>query len=96
MEEQLLELVASAIAISWITAGITETIKRNTKAEGIAVIIIAVITGIVLLGAVAVIFGYPIPESLLMGIITGFASVGAFEGVDKTKERIKKEEEPNV
>lgn len=90
MEEQLLALVASAIAISWITAGIVEPIKKSMNLEGIQVILTAVLVGTTLLGSAALIFGYPIAESLLMGIITGFASIGAFEGQEKGKEEIEK------
>lgn len=90
MGEDLLQLVTSAIGMSWVVAGIVQKIKENYPIEGLQVILVAIITGTVLLGCVALIFGHPLAESLLMGIITGFASIGAFEGYEKTKEQIQK------
>lgn len=85
MEEQLFTLILSAIACAPIVSGIIQVIKKHTNIAGIGIIILAPLTGITLFGAVALVFGFPVAESLLLGVLTGFASIGAFEGFKKVK-----------
>lgn len=81
MEQEIMSLLVTAIACAAPVTGITQVIKNKTSAEGLQVIIIAVITGILLLTAIGYIANYPIAESILIGVLSGFASVGAFESV---------------
>lgn len=88
MEEQLFAVVASAIACAPIVAGITSVFKKHTQIMGIEIILTALTIGLVLFGSVAFVFSFPLAESLLAGVLTGFASVGAFEGFEHAKEFI--------
>lgn len=90
MEEQLFTLIGSAIVCAPIVTGIIEAIKKKIDLEGLEVIAMAIITAVMLFGAVAYVFTLPMEESLLTGLLTGFASIGAFEGIEKTKEHILK------
>ena len=85
MKEQLMELIATSVALSFVVSGIVETIKRNTQIAGIGIIITAILVGVGLLGAMALVFNFPLAESLLLGLLAGLASVGAFEGVKQVK-----------
>lgn len=85
MQNQIMEMVASAIIGAPVVTGIVQVIKQHTKLAGIGVVLCAVLVGVALFGAVAYVFDYPMAESLLFGILTGFASIGAFEGIKKTK-----------
>lgn len=86
MEEQLLAIVTSAIFCAPVISGITGVFKKYTNIEGIEIILTAFATGIILFGAVAYVFTFPMLESLLLGALTGLASVGAFKGIDEAKE----------
>lgn len=85
MEQELMNMILIAIGCAPVVSGITEAIKRNTKLAGLGVIIVALLVGVTLFLAVAMIVGYPLAQSALLGLLTGFASVGAFEGFKKTK-----------
>lgn len=85
MQEQLMELIASAVGLSFVVSGIVEIIKRNTAVAGLGLIITAVLVGVGLLGAMALVFGFPMAESLLLGLLAGLGSVGAFEGIKHTR-----------
>lgn len=89
MEEILMTLILSAIGCSVVVSGITEVVKQNSKLSGIWVIVFALVTGVLLFGVIALVFDLPLAESLLTGFLTGWASVGAFNSYDKTKEEIK-------
>lgn len=81
MEETLIALILTAIGCSFAVTGIVEVFKRNTRIDGLAVIVLALVIGVLLLGSVAYLFSYPMGVSLLIGVLSGFASVGAFEGI---------------
>lgn len=83
---QILAVVASALVAAPVVTGITEAIKKNTGVEGLGVIITALITALALFGGVALVYGYPMGESLLTGLLAGFASIGAFEGIEQLKD----------
>lgn len=85
MEEILMTLVLSALAGSFVVSGITEVVKQHSNLSGIWVIVFALITGVVLFGAIALVFALPLAESLLLGMLTGWASVGAFNSYKQTK-----------
>lgn len=85
MKEEIMGLLLSALAIAPVTTGIVEVIKKNSNIKGLGVITLAVILSMALIGVAAYIFSYPLPESLLLGFLTGWASVGAFEGIEETK-----------
>ncbi|WP_373807957.1 hypothetical protein [Jeotgalibaca porci] len=85
MKEQLMELIATSVALSFVVSGIVEAIKKNTQIAGIGIIITAILVGVGLLGAMALVFNFPLAESLLLGLLAGLASVGAFEGVKQVK-----------
>lgn len=85
MEEILMTLVLSALAGSFVVSGITEVVKQHSNLSGIWVIVFALITGVVLFGAIALVFALPLAESLLLGVLTGWASVGAFNSYKQTK-----------
>lgn len=90
MEEHFLALVIAASGIAPLTSGIVEVIKDNTAIEGLTVIAVAIIVAMSMLGLIAGVFELPMAESLLLGFITGWASVGAFNGVEQVKEKIDK------
>lgn len=85
MEEILTTLILSAIGGSMVVSGITEVVKQNSKLSGIWVIVFALITGVVLFGAIALVFDLPLAQSLLTGFLTGWASVGAFNTYKESK-----------
>ena len=80
--ESLLALIGSAVALSVVVTGIVEAIKRNVDMTGLQTIGIAILTGVLLLGLYAWVFDYPMAESLLLGLLSGLGSIGAFEAVD--------------
>lgn len=84
MEKEIMALVLSALVIAPVTTGIVEVIKNKSNIKGLSIILLAIILSMGLLGAVAYIFSYPVAESLLLGFLTGWASVGAFEGIEGT------------
>lgn len=86
MEQQLFTVVASAIATAPVTMGITEVIKGHTNIKGIQIILTALSIAIALFGSFALVFDFPLAESLLTGVLSGFASVGAFKGIDEVRE----------
>lgn len=86
MVEELLQLIYSALPAAAIVMGIVQVIKKNTKVDGFWVIVLAISVGVLLLGAFAVIRGYPFAESLLIGVLAGLGAVGAFNGLQKGKE----------
>lgn len=88
MEEVLMKLISSAVGGSLVVSGITQVVKQNSKLSGIWVIVFAVITGVVLFGLIALVFNLPLAESLLLGLLTGFASVGAFSTYKETKKEV--------
>ena len=83
MEQTVMTLIASAVGFSFIISGITEVVKQNSKLSGIWVIVFAIVTGVLLLVAVALVFGYSLPIAGLTGVLSGLASVGAFNGINK-------------
>ena len=83
--ESLLALIGSAVALSVVVTGIVEAIKRNVDMTGLQTIVIAILTGVLLLGLYAWVFDYPMAESLLLGLLSGLGSIGAFEAVDHVK-----------
>lgn len=83
MEQTIMTLIASAVGFSFIISGITEVVKKNSKLSGIWVIVFAIAVGVLLLVAVALVFGYSVPVAALTGVLSGLASVGAFNGVNK-------------
>ena len=83
--ESLLAFISSAIALSFVVTGIVEAIKRYVNMTGLQTIVIAILTGVLLLGMYAWVFDYPIAESLLLGLLSGLGSIGAFEAVDHVK-----------
>ena len=80
--ESLLAFISSAVALSFVVTGIVEAIKRNVDMTGLQTIVVAILTGVVLLGLFAWVFDYPMAESLLLGLLSGLGSIGAFEAVD--------------
>ena len=80
--ESLLALIGSAVALSVVVTGIVEAIKRNVNMTGLQTIVVAILTGVLLLGLFAWVFDYPMAESLLLGLLSGLGSIGAFEAVD--------------
>ena len=83
--ESLLAFISSAVALSFVVTGIVEAIKRNVDMTGLQTIVVAILTGVVLLGLFAWVFDYPMAESLLLGLLSGLGSIGAFEAVDHVK-----------
>lgn len=83
MEDTLIALMASAVGFSFIITGITEVVKQNSKLSGIWVIVFAIAVGVLLLVAVALVYGYSVPVAALTGVLSGLASVGAFNGANK-------------
>ena len=83
--ESLLAFISSAIALSFVVTGIVEAIKSRVTMTGLQTIVIAILTGVLLLGLYAWVFDYPMAESLLLGLLSGLGSIGAFEAVDHVK-----------
>ena len=83
--ESLLAFISSAVALSFVVTGIVEAIKSKVTMTGLQTIVIAILTGVLLLGLYAWVFDYPMAESLLLGILSGLGSIGAFEAVDHVK-----------
>lgn len=83
--ESLLAFIGSAIALSVVVTGIVEAIKSKVTMTGLQTIVIAILTGVLLLGLYAWVFDYPMAESLLLGLLSGLGSIGAFEAVDHVK-----------
>ena len=83
--ESLLAFISSAIALSFVVTGIVEAIKSKVTMTGLQTIVIAILTGVLLLGLYAWVFDYPMAESLLLGLLSGLGSIGAFEAVDHVK-----------
>ena len=80
--ESLLAFISSAIALSFVVTGIVEAVKSKVAMTGLQTIVIAILTGVLLLGLYAWGFDYPMAESLLLGLLSGLGSIGAFEAVD--------------
>ena len=80
--ESLLAFISSAIALSFVVTGIVEAIKSKVAMTGLQTIVIAILTGVLLLGLYAWVFDYPMAESLVVGLLSGLGSIGAFEAVD--------------
>ena len=83
--ESLLAFISSAIALSFVVTGIVEAIKSRVTMTGLQTIVLAILTGVLLLGLYAWVFDYPMAESLLLGLLSGLGSIGAFEAVDHVK-----------
>ena len=83
MEQTVMALIASAVGFSFIISGITEVVKKNSTLSGIWVIVFAIAVGVLLLVAVALVFSYSVPVAALTGVLSGLASVGAFNGLNK-------------
>lgn len=83
--ESLLAFISSAVALSFVVTGIVEAIKSKVTMTGLQTIVIAILTGVLLLGLYAWVFDYPMAESLLLGLLSGLGSIGAFEAVDHVK-----------
>ena len=83
--DSLIAFISSAVALSFVVTGIVEAIKRYVNMTGLHTIIVAVLTGVLLLGLYAWVFDYPMAESLLLGLLSGLGSIGAFETVDHIK-----------
>lgn len=83
--ESLLAFIGSAVALSVVVTGIVEAIKSKITMTGLQTIVIAILTGVLLLGLYAWVFDYPMAESLLLGLLSGLGSIGAFEAVDHVK-----------
>ena len=81
----LLAFISSAVALSFVVTGIVEAIKSKVTMTGLQTIVIAILTGVLLLGLYAWVFDYPMAESLLLGLLSGLGSIGAFEAVDHVK-----------
>jgi predicted cation transporter len=88
IQDTLMGLIGAAVIISAVVTGIVEAIKRKVEMTGLQTIILAILTGVLLLGLVAFVFDYPMAESLLLGLLSGLGSIGAFEGIDKTRKKI--------
>ncbi len=80
--ESLLAFISSAVALSFVVTGIVEAVKSKVAMTGLQTIVIAILTGVLLLGLYAWVFDYPMAESLLLGLLSGLGSIGAFEAVD--------------
>ena len=80
--ESRIALIGSAVVLSVVVSGIVEAIKRNVNMTGLQTIVVAILTGVLLLGLFAWVFDYPMAESLLLGLLSGLGSIGAFEAVD--------------
>ena len=80
--ESLLAFISSAIALSFVVTGIVEAVKSKVAMTGLQTIVLAILTGVLLLGLYAWVFDYPMAESLLLGLLSGLGSIGAFEAVD--------------
>jgi len=87
IEETLMTLIVTALVISPVITGIVQAIKKYVDIDGLQIIVTAILTGIILLGMVAYVFSLPLAESLLLGLLSGLGSIGAFEGIDKTKKQ---------
>ena len=85
IEETLMTLILTALAVAPFVTGIVQAIKKYVNIEGLQIIIVAVLTGVLLLGIVAYVFTLPLAESLLVGVLSGLASIGAFEAVNHTR-----------
>lgn len=85
IEETLMTLILSALVIAPIITGIVQAIKKYIDIQGGQIIIVAILTGVILLGAVAYVFTLPLAESLLLGVLSGIGSIGAFEGVKQVQ-----------
>ena len=83
--ESLLAFISSAIALSFVVTGIVEAVKSKVAMTGLQTIVIAILTGVLLLGLYAWVFDYPMAESILLGLLSGLGSIGAFEAVDHVK-----------
>ena len=83
--ESLLAFIGSAIALSVVVTGIVEAVKSKITMTGLQTIVVAILTGVLLLGLYAWVFDYPMAESLLLGLLSGLGSIGAFEAVDHVK-----------
>ena len=85
IEETLMTLIATALFLSPVVSGIVQVFKKYVDIEGLQIILVAILTGVLLLGAVAYVFALPLAESLLLGVLSGLGSIGAFETVDKVR-----------
>ena len=85
MEETLMTLITTALILSPIVSGIVQAIKKYVNIDGLQIIVVAILTGVLLLGAIAYVFALPLAESLLLGLLSGLGSIGAFEAVDHVK-----------
>ena len=83
--ESLLAFISSAVALSFVVTGIVEAFKSRVTMTGLQTIVTAILTGVLLLGLYAWVFDYPMAESLLLGLLSGLGSIGAFEAVDHVK-----------
>ena len=83
--ESLLAFISSAVVFSFVVTGIVEDIKSKVTMTGLQTIVVAILTGVLLLGLFAWVFDYPMAESLLLGLLSGLGSIGAFEAVDHVK-----------
>ena len=86
VEETLMGLILSALALAPVVTGIVQAIKKYVDIQGMQIIVTAILTGVLLLGAVAWVFALPLAESLLLGVLSGLGSIGAFEGVAHARE----------
>lgn len=84
--ESLLAFISSAVALSFVVTGIVEAIKSKVTMSGLQTIGVAILIGVSLLGLYAWVFDFPMAESLLLGLLSGLGSIGAFEGIKHVKE----------
>ena len=84
--ESLLVFISSAVALSFVVTGIVEAIKSKVTMTGLQTIAVAILIGVSLLGLYAWVFDFPMAESLLLGLLSGLGSIGAFEGIKHVKE----------
>ena len=84
--ESLLVFISSAVALSFVVTGIVEAIKSKVTMTGLQTIAVAILIGVSLLGLYSWVFDFPMAESLLLGLLSGLGSIGAFEGIKHVKE----------
>ena len=84
--ESLLAFISSAVALSFVVTGIVEAVKSKVAMTGLQTIVVAILIGVSLLGLYAWVFDFPMAESLLLGLLSGLGSIGAFEGIKHVKE----------
>lgn len=86
IESIILGLIAAAMVAAPVITGIMNVLKKHTNIHGIWIIVTAISVGVALFGSVALVFSLPLAHSLLLGVLSGWGSVGAFETIEHAKE----------